>query len=408
MPVAPPAGPVNTQITRDGFAAHIEPSVAVHPRDARRLLVACRVFQGGRIGIATYVSADGGQAWRANGLLPGLVPDYAGNAVVAFDATGRGFVGGIEATTRSPRRGDARIWRTDDGGSSFGPAVTAMAGHGGVADHPALAVDLWAADSPGRLYVAAALSGAAGTRLAFSRSEDGGRSFGQPRVIDPRAGMTAVAPVIAAGPGGMVCILYLAAANGARVLTALSSTDHGENFAAPVPLARVRRLAPGLGMVTMKSGPAIAADPDRGYLYAAVTSFSRATARSRILVAVSRDRGLSWSTPVPVAVSHREIYLQPQLAVDPAGRVGLSVCAFAARTRRIGILLYVSRPGRPRFAAPQVVTDQPFDPARAAGTGPTAWLGNYQGLAASQAAFHPVWTDTRTGQAQIYTSPIRR
>ena len=110
-----------------GGAARIEPSVAADPADPGRLIAAFRSFQASRIGIATAVSADGGRSWRDNGLLPGLVPDLDGNAVVAFDHAGHGFVAGIEATSGPSRHGTARVWRTADGGRSYSAPVTALA-----------------------------------------------------------------------------------------------------------------------------------------------------------------------------------------------------------------------------------------------------------------------------------------
>jgi hypothetical protein len=398
----------NVRITRDDLAAHIEPSVAANPRDSRNLLAAFRVFEGDLIGIATCVSFDGGRSWLGNGLLPGLDPDFDGNAVAAFDAQGSGFVAGIEATTAQPRRGDVRLWRTDDGGRSFERAVTAIDAGGGLADHPGLAIDRWAGrpGRPGRLYLAAVLSGSPANGLIFSRSADGGRHFEQPRFIDPVSGSTAVAPVVAAGPGGAVCVVYMTPSGDASVLTAVSSADHGETFGPPAGLASVASLAPGLGEVTMKSGPAIAASPASRYVYAAVTSFDEAAVSSQILLCCSPDGGRSWSAPVPVAASSAEIYLQPQLAVAADGRVGLSVCALGISDLRINVLLYRSRPGPPRFGASQRVTTRSFDPTLAIDTGSTRWLGNYQGLTASGGAFHPIWTDTRTGSTQIFTATV--
>jgi hypothetical protein len=224
------------------------------------------VFQAGQIGMATQVSFDGGRSWRGNGLLPGLVPDFDGNAVVAFDSRGHGFVCGITASIAS--------------------------------------------------------------------------------------------------------------------------------------------LAPGLGNVTAKSGPAIAAAPCSGYLYAAVTSFDETAVSSQILLFASPDQGRTWSAPVAVAASTTEIYLQPQLAVDAAGRVGLSAYALSIADQRIDVVLYLSGPGLPRFTAPRRVTTQSFDPTLAIDTGSTRWLGNYQGLTAAGGAFHPVWTDTRTGRTQIFTATV--
>ncbi|MBS2962956.1 hypothetical protein KGA66_07870 [Actinocrinis puniceicyclus] len=47
-----------------------------------------------------------------------------------------------------------------------------------------------------------------------------------------------------------------------------------------------------------------------------------------------------------------------------------------------------------------------FDPRQAVGTGSTRRLGTYQALTAEHDVFHPMWTDTRTGDTQIFTASI--
>ena len=86
----------------------------------------------------------------------------------------RGVVGG--------EAGTAYVWRTDDGGRHFGPAVTAMRGS---VDHPGLAAD----PAPGStdLYLAGiAFQGSAG-EVRFSRSTDSGRSFERAASTNPAA-----------------------------------------------------------------------------------------------------------------------------------------------------------------------------------------------------------------------------
>src|SRR5262249_7377308 len=86
--------PVNIRVSRDGYAGHGEPSVAVNPRNPRNLLGACMVWHGNQLGhevIATYASFDGGRAWRSNGAVP--LPHntaHADGVSVAFDPAGRG------------------------------------------------------------------------------------------------------------------------------------------------------------------------------------------------------------------------------------------------------------------------------------------------------------------------------
>ncbi len=79
----------------------------------------------------------------------------------------------------------------------------------------------------------------------------------------------------------------------------------------------------------------------------------------------------------------------------------------------MALLLHISDPVRaasvqPVFGPPLRVTTRAFDPRQAIDTGSTHRLGNYQGLAAAPGdVFHPIWTDTRTGRAQILTAAVR-
>jgi hypothetical protein len=201
-------------------------------------------------------------------------------------------------------------------------------------------------------------------------------------------------------------VLYLAPGPGGLVLTAVASADRGAAFGPPAPLLRAARLAPGLGRVSARSGPAVAAAPGRGYLYAALTRWDAAAARSEILVACSPDAGRSWEPPVTAAASTGHAYRQPQLAVTAEGQVGLSAYAIDAASGQADMLLFQSPTGRPRFGAPRRVTTRSFDPGRAGGTGRSPWLGNYQGLAAAGSTFCAAWTGVDAGVAQVFTAVV--
>ncbi|MFE2964439.1 sialidase family protein [Streptomyces sp. NPDC059340] len=312
--------PANVRVTEDGFAAHIEPALAVNPRDARNLLAACRVFTGEKVGMAAYASFDGGVSWHGSGMLPGLEPDFCGNATVAFDGHGHGFVCGVVATGGPSRHGDARIWRTDDGGRSFHPPVTAITGGAGLVDHPSLAIGRTAHPHPSPLYIAASMYGTATDGLVLARSLDGGRTFEQPRRIDPATGASAVAPVLAAGPADVLTVVYIArSASGGVALRAVASYDRGGD------LHRTDRPGPG-----RRHG----AGPRR---------------------------------------CHRQ--------ERPGRRLGL-------RQRP-----YVRGDNGLRGSERHLTT--------------AVDLGNYQGLAAVSGQVHPVWTDTCTGDTQIFTATVR-
>jgi hypothetical protein len=381
--------PVNVRVSHDGFAMHGEPALAANPRDPRNLLGACIVsgtdVTRGRL--ATYVSLDGGAGWRGNGVLPGI-PTTAIDPSVAFDAHGAGFVCGLVGGRRQPQDAGAYIWRTEDGGLTFLPPVTAIAG---VSDHPSVAVGQRAASRDGIVYVATALN----PGLMFARSLDGGRSFDQPRMLDAQA----AGPVVAAGPAGTVCIGYPAPvpplSSGVAVIRVITSADHGASFGSPADLVP-------MSVVPYFNLPAIAVDPRTGTIHVAVATYDAATHLSRLQVFSSRDRGRTWPAPVRLADSDQVTYLQPGLVVDGAGRIVVS--AFAGREGWIDVLLFASEPHQGRFASPLRVTSQPFDASLG---GPGNWIGDYQGLAATPGAVHPFWNDTRTGELEIFTATVR-
>jgi hypothetical protein len=78
------------------------------------------------------------------------------------------------------------------------------------------------------------------------------------------------------------------------------------------------------------------------------------------------------------------------------------------RNRLRGIALWRAlrcfrQPGRGarRFGRPITVTGQPFDPAKV-----NYELGDYQALATTPGAFHPMWNDTRTGELELFTAAV--
>jgi len=102
------------------------------------------------------------------------------------------------------------------------------------------------------------------------------------------------------------------------------------------------------------------------------------------------------------------IYFQPNLAVDAAGRVGIS--AFALADGLVNQVLLLSTPHQLRFRAPLQVTGTAFDPYT--GSLPVTkhgawWIGDYQGITASAGAFHLMWNDTRTGKLDLFAATVR-
>ena len=397
---SPRHGPLNVQVSHSGIPGrgHFEPSLAVNPRNPRNLLAVCSP------GPNAYISFDGGLTWRSGGALR-LPPDSGGgNMSAAFDSAGRGFACGsfgsaVKAGTT------VLVWRTGDGGRTFTRPV--VAGQGANLDRPWLATERY---SPGVVHVVWSEGSAAGvtTGLRYTRSGDGGRTFGAPRTIARRT--TGLGnPIVACGPPGTVYILY-SAGRGAvgraapdipSTLTVICSHDQGQTFQPPITLGRSTDFLsfPSLRSGTGSALPAIAAHPGRGLACAAFIDHAAGASRAGVLIAASWDEGRTWSRATATP-QDQIIYFQPQVAIDDAGRIG--VMAVAMNQGKASVVLMISEPDSLRFGPPVTVTDRPFDPAKV-----NYELGDYQALATTPGAFHPLWNDTRTGELELFTAAVR-
>jgi hypothetical protein len=413
VPVAAPtASTVKNQnsavvyVSNATFGAYAEPSIASNPTNPDNLVAASMVFNGPARGVETYTSFDGGRTWTNDGLLPGATLDYDADVTVTFDARGNGYVAGWLGSKQQSQRGSARVWRTSDGGRTFTASTVAAPGF---MDHPGVATD--PSPSSQDLYVAGTYVGAQG--LAFTRSTDGGKTFATLQTLDPVNGPKARIPVIAAGNGGTVAVMYFVSQpDGSNVATVITSSDHGNTFDAPTVLG-VAQPASAVPGISVRSGPALVADPHSSSYYAAFTTYDRTTHISEIDAYALHDGG-SWTLAKRVGVSAITTYVQPQLAVDDHGRIAIS--AFEVNPQHVDEVLFMSQATKSDFSVRQVVPDSSFDPTTLStqsgsnrdASNPTdaVWIGDYQGLAATPGAFHPLWNETRTGKLELVTTTV--
>jgi len=391
----------DVRVSRDAFTMHAEPCLAANPRDPRNLLAACMVWQAGKRGLAAYASFDAGRTWHGSGLLPGVAPAYDGDVTVAFDGQGTGYVSGWTGSRAAEQDGRSRLWRTLDGGRRFTAPVTVATG---LVDHPWLAADRWARPGPGTLYVAGDYFGRGG--LVFTRSADGGGSFEPLRFPDPGSGSRGGrAPMVTAGPGGLAAIAYyVEMPEGIQRIGVVTTTDYGRSLSPPAFVTDVMPPPVINGVNTTTGGPAITAAADGRTLHLAVATVNTAAQVSELLLFSSGDRGRTWNGPQTIARSATTAYFQPQLAAGAGERIALSGFGLSARTGQVGVALFISQPRSARFGAPVLVTTRPFNPLTGTQDG---WIGDYQGLAATPGAFHPIWNDTRTGRLQLFTASVK-
>ena len=423
---APTGTPANVRVSHDGQPTHVEPSLAVNPRDPGNLLAACRVNGP----LATYASIDGGLTWRSNGPLPLPAGTIDGrNVSVGFDGDGRGFVCGLFThiiSTKPALRTSSSVdvWRTDDGGRTFTRPVrvnppVAVSGVG-VLDRPWLATErqqpravhvLWS-------YKKGTIPGPT-SALGYARSFDGGQTFEAPRTIATVTGTELGDSMIACGSPGSVYVICAVGPYGSAgprmgthppetpaTVAVLRSHDRGQTFDPPVKLGQctINMSFPGL-IATSDTFPAIAAHPGQGLVCAVFAVHQAGASHADILLAASWDGGRTWSPATAVTPQDHVAYFQPWVAIDDDGRIG--VMAFALAKDRVSVVLMLSEPGSLRFGPPITVTGQPFNPNKSGPGGRDWFLGDYQALATTPGTFHPLWNDTRTGQLELFTAAVR-
>jgi BNR repeat-like domain len=411
--------PANVQVSRDGQAVHMEPCLAVNPRDPGNLLAACELS----LLMGAYASFDGGQTWQSTGPLP--LPAGAlggGNMSAAFDATGRCLVCGLvlqTGTTRALPRG-VWVWRTDDGGRTFTPPV-AVSGWGPGNDRPWLAIE---PQQPGTAHVVWAQGPrniGSDNAIGYARSTDGGQTFTAPRTI-ARAPSGLGDPMVACGPSGSVYVIY-GVGNGVgsagpmqtartpsqtpMTATVVCSYDGGQTFGPPITLGHgtINILFPGQNPNNyVDSMPAIAADPRTGLICAVFSVHKAGASHADVMLTASRDGGRTWSAATAVTPQDQLIYFQPQVAIDNAGRIGVMAYTMSPGGL-ISVVLMLAKPCSLRFGPPVTVTNAPFNPAKG-GLGSEWRLGNYQALATTPGAFHPLWTEAHTEKMELFTAAV--
>lgn len=305
----------------------------------------------GQRGATTAMSRDGGYTW-APVQLPGYGPG-AFDPMAVMGADGRihvmqAIIGGTFAAQIG---GDGsvtptvRMWSTSDGWQWTGPGELKAPVP---PDHPRMVADLTGGPHHGRLYVA--WNDVADQFLPdryemfLQYSDDDGRTFSPPLLVDQRGGgkLVATEPVVLSD-GTLLVTHYqywnpLVDVRNARMPFFVSrSLDGGETFTPPEsvfefgPHVWFERQGEFARAFTL---PIVAADtssasPYRDHIYVVWDDVS--SGQSDIFLTRSTDGGASWSTPLrvndndpisPLGVA--DYRMTPTVAVSPDGTIGIT------------------------------------------------------------------------------------
>lgn len=411
---------VGANVLVSGDAAempHVEPHLAVDPGDPRHLLGAAMwVDLDGRLATAAYTSFDAGQSWRRREF-----PQCEFDPWVAFARDGTAY----HSCVAHGDVGRVVVFRSDDGGLSWGGAAEVPRAERTAFDHSSIIVNGTEGPWTDNVYVVTmqARTTAEGALLSYpvvSSSSDRGLTFTSPvGLLVTNVWANTLSPVVLSD--GVLGLAYMdyAVDNGAGGKAVslprawwVSSADGGRTFSIPSLIAEVR------GWTTL---PLVAVDMSTGTyrdrLYLAVDAV-RADGPG-LLVFRSEDRGLTWSDAGSVPLDSAGRAANPVVAVNPAGVVGVAYYSRTGSPNCWSVRFSASLDGGASFGEGVPVSEEtfctrvpgnvvgrdserPFDVTRRWPAG-----GDYFGLAAgSDGRFHVLWADSRTGVYQLWTAPV--
>lgn len=402
------AGPVPHKIVRVSPPEAKQPgeiSVAINPVFPDHIVVSSlHPRQPGKYhsNNYTYNSSDGGQTWK---MIAAPNPDRRnqGDDIVTFGPDGtvyHCYLSALGYRERNPLRAASGLFvrRSRDGltWEAPVPVIDHINTVEPMEDKPWLGVDA-VAGSPhsGNLYVAWTRFDKFGskdpghrTHIYFSRSRDGGKSFGPAiRISDKSGGAlddsnTVEGAVPSVGPKGEVYVAWA----GPEGIVIDKSEDGGHSFGKDVKVADQPGgwAYPAVGVDRHNGLPITACDVSRGKFRGSVYVCwaDKRNGDSDVFVANSRDGGKTWGEPVRVnddAPKNGKDQLFAWMAVDPADG-SVNVVFFDRRDStgptdtRLAVTVARSVDGGQTFANFRVKME-----AFATGDG---FLGDYIGIAA--------------------------
>lgn len=402
-------------------ASASEVHIEADPADPEHLVAAAN-SEGG---FDVYVSWDAGATWNRTHVSPGEVADATGRAafaglsdpVLAFGPDGTVYLSGLAYVPTST----VFVARSPDGGTSWPEASIVHE------SDPALRFNdkEWMAASPatGTLLVAWQMEPAMdqGRNLEFlpgvdpdpgnivvSRSTDGGESWSDPLQVDRGTHNNGTQVVF--GPDGQAHLLWVNYPR--QTLDYVTSHDDGRTWTDPTAVAGdVEPVPPFDRYERMHTLPGLAVGPG-GETLAAVWHDAR-RGEADVWAVASADGGDIWTDETLVTGGEDrgavpQVY--PWVAVDPDGRVHASWYD-ASPDPDVPLLDYrhAAAPGPGLdFGEPEPASTEAFQAFSTPETDEDTHrsLGDYTGLAASEAGVFPAWADGRGDAARVFAARL--
>ncbi|HQR36826.1 MAG TPA: sialidase family protein [Blastocatellia bacterium] len=377
-----------------------EPYIAANPNNSDNLIATwqeSRFADGGARCLAYATSTDGGATW-SEGLPPHLTVanggdwDRASDPWVAFGPGNRAYFISLLFNEQTPDNAVGMSVSTD-GGLSWADPVIVSDARANFNDKESVAADAFlASPHSGNVYAAWDINVAntQNQRLVVSRSTDGGQTWNKPVKVRGKGNNVGVIPRVA--PDGTVYVVWNGIKAGTTYVMFSRSTDGGLTW------SKFRLLEPirSRGVAEFRSGnglPSFDVDPLTGALYVAWTD-GRWGPTDQVTMISSTDGGATWTPAQQVSTGPSDAPVFTVAVAAQAGG-GVAVSYYSLQNdpeRRYLADVYVRRSpnGGATWLGVDRLTDSSFD-MRFAAQARGYFLGDYAGLAGTQAGYHALF-----------------
>ncbi len=351
-------------------------------------------------------STNDGASFTDRGALPDSPNGDVGDPVLVYNSA----TGDVYLATLMFSGSGIQVFKSTDGGVSFGAPVNAAPGKSGFQDKPWLAIDNHAGTGQGNLYLVERDFGT-GNGVYFYSSTDGGTTWG------PNGGSLIASgnqgAYVAVGPNHEVYVFWWTYTG----IMCRTSTDNGATFGPATTVATFLSGGGtngdlGLGFRTNRF-PAAAVNPFTGEIYVVYNDKPASSDRCDIYMTESAAGGTAWTPPVRVNDdAGLNDQFMPTVAVSPSGQY-VFVTWYDRRNDPSNNLIDRYGVMGDALASPVVfnanfrITDQSFPPVYGGDprVNPT-YMGDYDQAVAGGDFFYTSWGDNRSGNPDVRFAKI--
>ena len=384
-----------------------EPHISINKLNPQNLLVSTNAFvpvQGGyHYQQGYYYSLNGGTTWVGADMLQNSWANSGGDPTTGFDNTGRAFIGAMKYGT-----GEYFVQTSTNGGANWTNLISAAVQSS--LDKPFITVDD-ISTSPYVNNVYGSWHTTNPQAVKFNRSTNNGSTFSAP--ITLYSGET-LCPNVQIGPNGEVYACWTEQGNGYASASGVGFTkslDGGQTFQTSHRIFnysgfRVAGKNADFGWTKVNDFAQMAVDrsngPYRGRIYVVFPTNGNST---EIQIRYSDNQGSTWSSATRISNSTLgQRNFHPWIAVDDcSGDVWITYHAINEANWGTNTFVAESIDGGQSWIN-QKVSD--VSHVNQEIIYPQGYIGDYIGIAAHQGKAYSVWADNRSGNWQLYVSPI--